>query len=172
MPRLNPPRNPKPTSTPSVTELEAKLADRLGTGAQGPQPGRKREHSFARGRRKSGGRQRGVPNTITKEVRTAIVQGLSELGDAGEDGLVGYVRWLGRDRAVGAMLLRSVLPLETIRTTVEVQTAEQLNASLVAAGLPTMDRLFARSAFELDFKGSPIEADEAELVEVEESPPK
>ena len=69
------------------------------------------------------------------------------------------------------MLLRSVLPLETIRTTVEVQTAEQLNASLVAAGLPTMDRLFARSAFELDYKGSPIEADEAELV-AEESPPK
>jgi hypothetical protein len=166
MPRLNPPRNPKPStpsSVPSVTELEAKLTDRLGTGAQGPQPGRKREHSYARGREKSGGRQRGTPNTITKEVRTAIVQGLSELGDAGEDGLVGYVRWLGRDRAVGAMLLRSVLPLETIRTTVEIQTAEQLNASLVASGLPTMDRLFARSAFELDYKGTPIE--DAEIVE-------
>jgi hypothetical protein len=61
------------------------------------------------------------------------------------------------------MLLRSVLPLETIRTTVEIQTAEQLNASLVASGLPTMDRLFARSAFELDYKGTPIE--DAEIVE-------
>jgi hypothetical protein len=50
------------------------------------------------------------------------------------------------------MLLRSVLPLETIRTTVaEVRTTEEFNARLGALGLPPMDQLFARPVFALDY---------------------
>lgn len=143
-----------------MSKIEHEIAKRLARGTRSPRtPTRRFKKGF-----KSGGRQMGVRNTMTTEVRRAIVAGLAERG--GEDGLVGYVRWLGADRNVGALLLRSVLPLEaTVRTTVEqVVTLEQLDANLRKNGLPPSHELFARPAFELDYKGNGFVEDEAEVV--------
>jgi hypothetical protein len=107
---------------------------------------------------------------LTTNVKTAIVTGLSRLGDRlGGNGLTSYVEWLGEDRIVGTALLKAVLPFEAnVRHQVEqVLTIEQLDASLVARGLPKSTELFARPAFELDFKGN-IEPED-EVVEVEET---
>ena len=81
-----------------------------------------------------------------------------------------YVEWLGEDRVVGTALLRSVLPFEAnVRTTVEqvLPCTEQLDENLRKNGLPPSAELFARAAFEVDFKGDSVEADEAELIEPE-----
>jgi hypothetical protein len=149
-----------------MSKIEHQIAKRLARGTGSPRTPTIR---FKKGF-KSGGRQKGVRNTMTTEVRRAILEGLAQRG--GEDGLVGYVRWLGADRNVGALLLRSVLPLEAnVRATVQqVVSLEQLDASLIASGLPPSDRLFNGDVFKLDFRGTPSpEADEVEVVEVEDS---
>jgi hypothetical protein len=155
-----------PGSMSSMSKLERQIAKRLARGTGSARtPTRRFKKKF-----KSGGRQKGVRNTMTTEVRRAIVAGLAQRG--GEDGLVGYVRWLGADRNVGALLLRSVLPLEaTVRATVEqVVSLEHLDEDLRKHGLPPSAELFARPVFEVDYKGSAVETEEAEIADSEPEP--
>jgi hypothetical protein len=158
MPRLREPNG-------GQSKVERAIAKRLGgvTPTQARGPGRRFKKGF-----KSGGRKAGTRNHLTTEVKTAIVTGLSRLGNRlGGNGLTSYCEWLGEDRVVGTALLKAVLPFEAnVRTTVEqVMTLEQLDASLVAKGLPPSAELFARPVFEPDWRGTPDpEANEAEVV--------
>lgn len=165
MPRLREPNG-------STSKVERAIAKRLGgvTPTQARGPGRRFKRGF-----KTGGRKAGTRNALTTEVKTAIVTGLSRLGDRlGSEGggLVSYVEWLGEDRIVGTALLRAVLPLEAnVRTTVEqVLTVEQLDEHLSKSGLPRSAELFAKPAFAVDFRGSPNPDDEAETLESEPPP--
>ncbi len=163
MPKLREPNGGK-------SKVERAIARRLGgvTPTQARGPGRRFKKGF-----KSGGRKAGTRNHLTTHVKTAIVTGLSRLGDRlGGNGLTSYVEWLGEDRVVGTALLRAVLPFEAnVRTTVEqVLTYEQLDERLSKNGLPPSAELFAKPAFQIDFRGSPNPDDEAETLESEPPP--
>ena len=85
-------------------------------------------------------------------------------------------RWLRIKHKVrrrhGIALLSMVTPRHlnadvTIRNEPVITTIEQLDAELAKAGLPP-----SREIFKIDYKGTPApEADEAEVVEAEISPP-
>jgi hypothetical protein len=65
---------------------------------------------------KLGRSRKGIPNLVTRET---IIIGLSQLGedDQGFDAMVGYVRSVGKDRRLGAGLLRAVMPVQIKHTT-------------------------------------------------------
>src|SRR6516164_3363625 len=125
-------------SGPQKTSKRARLASRL---ARGSQPRRRREKgrrfgkdNQPRGRR---GRPRGAPNLMTE----AIITAFSELGEdlRGKDGLVGFVKRIGRnDLKTAAMLLRAVLPL-TVTTQqkheIHYKSVEEARAELERAGI-------------------------------------
>jgi hypothetical protein len=153
MPKLGEPNGGK-------SKVERAIARRLGgvTPTQARGPGRRFKKDF-----KSGGRKAGTRNHLTTHVKTAIVTGLSRLGDRlGGNGLTSYVEWLGEDRIVGTALLKAVLPFEaSVRTTVEqVVTLEQLDQRLIASGLPPSDRLFNGDLFKPDFGSGAPDADD------------
>lgn len=78
---------------------------------------------------------------MTREVKEAIITGFSELGEdlRGKDGLVGFVKRIGRnDLKTAAMLLRAVLPL-TVTTQqkheIHYKSVEEARAELERAGI-------------------------------------
>jgi hypothetical protein len=130
-------------------------------------------HGFQRGRQKTGGRERGVPNAIPASAREAIAVGLARYGrDAcgrpDLDGLSAFVyKCAEADLELGAKLLMCITPRTAdiaVRREVEFRSLADLDASLAAAGLPT-----SREVFRLDFRGSDSVEDitEAEVVEAE-----
>ncbi len=87
---------------------------------RGTTPARARDASqrpgtFRKGHRKFGGRKKGTPNVVTKDLKVAIVEAAHRLGSdgKGKDGLVGYLMALAVEdtRTFGA-LLRAMLPLQ------------------------------------------------------------
>ena len=150
-----------------MSKIERKIANRL---AKGSAPGRARANPgrrYRKGRRKTGGRAPGTPNVMTREVKEAIIEGLSRIGSdgKGKDAIVGYVERIGRqDIKSGAMLLRAILPLQVnanvcTNNITRYETVEEIDADLAARGLPPMKDLF-----QIDFKGD--EVADAELVPV------
>ncbi len=87
---------------------------------RGSEPNRAREASqrsgsFAHGHMKIGGRTRGTPNVMTRELKTAILRAAYRLGSdgRGKDGVVGYLTRIAKnDPKTFVMLLRAVLPLQ------------------------------------------------------------
>lgn len=87
---------------------------------RGSEPNRAREasqrpHSFDKGHAKVGGRQRGTPNVMTRELKVAVIVAAHRLGSdlRGKDGLVGYLTRLAKtDTKTFVTLLRAVLPLQ------------------------------------------------------------
>ena len=64
---------------------------------------------FQKGRAKTGGRKIGVPNKSTVALRVAML--MAATGAGGEDGLVGYLTALARERPrVFLRLLVKILP--------------------------------------------------------------
>jgi hypothetical protein len=109
--------------------------------ARAPVAGRGR---FEKGHKKSGGRRKGVPNAMTRELREAILNAATKLGEDGKgrDGLEGYVMMLARkERKIFASLLRAVLPMQvttSINTLVNVEytSLEQATEEARRLGLP------------------------------------
>ena len=67
-----------------MSKIERKIANRL---AKGSAPGRARANPgrrYRKGRRKTGGRAPGTPNVMTREVKEAIIEGLSRIGWQGQ----------------------------------------------------------------------------------------
>ena len=65
--------------------------------------------------KKTGGRQKGVPNKLTKQIKEAITTAAEEYGEDGngKDGMVGYMKRLAGDQPVAfATLLGKVLPMQ------------------------------------------------------------
>ncbi len=123
-----------------------RLAARL---TRGSQPGRRRvegkRFSTDDQPKRPRGRPKGSPNLITRQVKEAILLGLSELGEdlQGKGGLVGFVKRVGRyDLKTAAMLLRAVMPTQvTIEEKQEIvyQSVDQARADLQRAGIPSDD---------------------------------
>jgi len=101
-----------------------------------------RPGTFQKGHRKFGGRKKGTPNVITKDLKIAIVEAAHRLGSDGKgtDGLVGYLMALGAaDTRTFASLLRALLPLQIAPETDNVVTfrsADELREKLIAQGVP------------------------------------
>jgi hypothetical protein len=121
------------------------------------------------------GRQKGRANYVTRSTREAILEGLTTAGNSmGREGIVSYVVAAAKaDFRHGIALLSMVTPRHlnadvTIRNEPVITTIEQLDAELAKAGLPP-----SRDIFKIDYKGTPApsDADEAEVVEAEISPP-
>jgi hypothetical protein len=87
---------------------------------RGSAPNRAREasqrpDSFGKGHAKMGGRKRGTPNVVTRELKVAIIWAAHRLGSdlKGKDGVVGYLTRIAKDDIkTFVMLLRAVLPLQ------------------------------------------------------------
>ena len=111
---------------------------------------------------RGGGRRKGIPNRTTRSSREAIIQALNECDP--KDGMVGVIKKLIRKNLDNVIpLLQLVTPKQAdvmFRNEAPVLTVEDLDRSLIAAGLPV-----TRQVFGLDFRGEPVEdATEAELV--------
>lgn len=78
-------------------------------------PKTKREHLFAKGHEKVGGREKGKPNKTTMLLKEAIIMAAEceGLDRRGKDGLVGYLRYLSRrEPAVFGRLMEKLLPYQ------------------------------------------------------------
>jgi hypothetical protein len=114
---------------------------------RGTTPARARDASqrpgtFQNGHRKFGGRKKGTPNVVTKDLKIAIIEAPARLGSdgKGKDGLVGYLMVLAAEdtRTYGA-LLRALLPLQTAPKpddTITFRSAEELREELIKRGVP------------------------------------
>jgi len=114
---------------------------------RGSQPARARAGNAGRyqqGHKKAGGRQKGVPNVFTRELKEAILNAAIRHGadGTGEGGLEGYMFLLARtDRKTFGMLLRAVIPTQVNASVstfvnVEYKSVEQATAEARALGLP------------------------------------
>jgi hypothetical protein len=122
-----------------------KIAKRLTSGSQ---PGRGQIANggglYRKGHKKIGGRKKGVQNTLTRELKEAIINAAIRLGadGNGKDGLEGYLMMLGREeKRTFGMLLRAVLPMQvnaSVTTTVNVKykTLEEASEEARKLGLP------------------------------------
>jgi hypothetical protein len=105
--------------------------------------GTRRDHLWKKGRPKTGGRKRGVPNTITRELKEAIIKAAESHGrdGKGKDALVGYLYQLAakKEPTLFVSLLRTVLPMQTNLAAQEAdgyESVEEVRKELRAAGLP------------------------------------
>ena len=121
---------------------------------------------FQRGHKKTGGRQKGTPNVVSRDARQAIIDGLTEFG--GPEGLKGFVKKVAKKSiTTAAMLLRAVLPMDTkINVSKDVniiyQTFEEMQREAELLGLPP------ESIVELkDYRRLPPPAAELEPTPVE-----
>jgi hypothetical protein len=153
MPRL---RTVSSVRTPPGSELERAK----------PKP-----HGFQKGRRKTGGRARGTGNFFSLGIRESILTALTNCG--GERGLTGFIEAaVKEDTGYGIKLLCAIVPrqadITVTRNEPAFNTVAELDAYLAANNLPPTCEIFA-----VDFRGTPIppDAEEAEILEPEPSPP-
>jgi hypothetical protein len=132
----------KPKSDPT------RLARRLTKGAS-PHNARVAGVRFQKRHPKKGGRKKGVPNHMTREVRQLIREAAERVGGDGngKDGELGYLMMLAKtEKTIFGVLFRAIVPT-TINANLKIDhpylTAEQALAELKARGLPleTLDRL-------------------------------
>ncbi len=118
---------------------------------RGTTPARARDASqrpgtFQKGHRKFGGRKKGTPNVITKDLKVAIVEAAHLVGSdgKGKDGLVGYLKALAAgDTRAFCSLLRALLPLqiapkeeEKSHLDIVYRSAAEIREELVRRGVP------------------------------------
>jgi len=141
-----------------------KIAKRL---ARGSQPGRGQIANggglYRKGHKKTGGRKKGVQNTLTRGLKEAILSAAVRHGEdgKGKDGLEGYMLMLARqEKKIFGVLLRAVLPMQvnaSVTTSVDVKykTLEEASEAARGLGLPE------RRLYELtDFRRIEDEQDE------------
>lgn len=118
---------------------------------RGSTPARARDASqrpgtFQKGHRKFGGRKKGTPNVITKDLKVAIVEAAHLVGSdgKGKDGLVGYLKALAAgDTRAFCSLLRALLPLqiapkeeEKSHLDIVYRSAAEIREELARRGVP------------------------------------
>jgi hypothetical protein len=161
MPRLYPPRAQRAQQSPPSVPTEVVHPDAQRRQLINPTGGKRQKH---------GGRTKGRANLITRSVRESIIEGLSRAGGGGPEGVVNYVRRVAlEDSRLGVAMLSLVAPrqahVEVVRNEQMLVTIEDLNASLIKAGLPTSREIFA-----LDFCGDAVaDVAEAEVVYEEDT---
>ena len=106
-----------------IPDRKSRAKRRLARGTGTPREVKKRP-KVEEGNKRGRGRPPGAQNYYTRQVKEAILEAANQLGEDGEgyDGLVGYMRFLGRSEPkTFAMLLRAVMP-----TQVDIKTVEQV----------------------------------------------
>jgi hypothetical protein len=146
MPKLRPLPERAPISSPAVTEVV---------------PQQRPPHGFQKGHKRFGGRGRNQQNVVSRDVRSAIVAGLNA---AGGGNMADYVTRVAlADHRVGVAMMSLVCP-KAIDATVHHEqvllTVEDLDASLLKAGLPRSSEIF-----KIDYKNTVID-DEVEEEEI------
>jgi hypothetical protein len=104
-------------------------------------PGRHRFSSDNQPPKSKRGRPKGSLNKFSRNLQEALLEAAHRLGrdGKGQDGLIGYLMWLGRkDPKSYAMLLRGLMPAE-VKATMTLKpllTPEEALAEMRARGLP------------------------------------
>ena len=105
--------------------------------------------SFRRGRKKTGGRQAGVPNKNTRLLREAVLLAAAAAGsETAKDGLFRYLKKVAKNKpAVFVPLLGRMLPLQVesqqpSKTEVTYRGVEEIRQELIRRGVP-VDRIFS-----------------------------
>jgi hypothetical protein len=126
------------------TDDSKKLARRLGRGAS-PHNSREAGVRFGKGHAKRGGRKKGVPNKLSRDLKEAIVEAAIASGydTKGKDGLRGYMKRMAdyEMRIFGGML-RAMIPLQvnaTVRPSDTYKSPDEVKAALKARGIPHND---------------------------------
>ena len=126
-------------------ERAARYSPGLRKGKGGVKKGQKRgKYKKNPKREKTGGRQKGTPNTLSREAKEEIIAGLTEFGQdgKGKDGLKGFVKRVAAENIpAAASLLRAVLPMETklnliAEVNVPYQTLDEAIKEAIEAGIP------------------------------------
>ena len=123
------------------TDDVKKLASRLRRGAS-PHNSREAGVRFEKGHAKRGGRKKGVPNNLSRDLKEAIVEAAIAFGydTKGKDGLRGYLKRMAdyEMRIYGGML-RAIIPLQvnaTVRPSDTYKSPDEVKAALKARGIP------------------------------------
>jgi hypothetical protein len=129
------------TRHPKDTDYAKKLARRLRRGTS-PDNARVVGVRFEKGHTKRGGRKKGVPNIMTRDIQEALIAGTIASGydKKGKDGMVGFFkRMADNDLKTHGGMLRSVMPVKinaSIRQEKPYLTEAEVLAELKARGLP------------------------------------
>ena len=94
-----------------------------------------------------------------------------------EGGVAGLVFAVVKDNLRNAIPLLSIvtprqLTADIHKTEVQITSLADLDGELAKMGLPSSRELFARPAFEIDYRGSAVEDDTEDMVAAAEEPPK
>jgi hypothetical protein len=155
MPKLRSLPERAPTSVPVATELVE-------------QP--KNDGKFEKGHKRIGGREKGQQNILPRTTREAIREGLEAAGNTmGPSGIVTYVTQAAlADFKFGCALLNMITPktahLDITRHDHTFVSISDLDAELHRQGLPASSEIF-----KLDYAGTPVEDDTAEVVGTEDT---
>jgi hypothetical protein len=123
-----------------MSKKVSKLAKHLTRGSQPARAHGANAGRYQKGHKKTGGRRKGTPNVISRNVKEAIIDGLTEFG--GPEGLKGFVKKVAKENiSTAAMLLRAVLAMDTkinISKDVNIiyQTFEEMQREAELLGLP------------------------------------
>jgi hypothetical protein len=148
---------------------DQKIASRLRRGAS-PHNSREAGARFERGHAKRGGRKKGVPNRLTREIKEAIIAACEQHGSDGKGtgGLPGYLALLAKkERRSMAMLLRAVMPLQVNATVQPIKTyksSDEIKAALKERGIPPV------TIFRLEHHDLPEPANDSDLESKTEEP--
>jgi hypothetical protein len=124
-----------------VTDHAEKLARRLRRGTM-PQNARAAGVRFTKGHPKRGGRKKGAPNIMTRDIQEALIAGTIASGydKKGKDGLTGFFkRTADTDVKTHSGMLRAMMPMKidaSIRHEKPYLTEAEVLVELNARGLP------------------------------------
>jgi hypothetical protein len=152
-----------------VTDHAKKLARRLRRGTM-PQNAREAGVRFAKGHPKRGGRKKGVPNIMTRDIQEALIAGTIASGydKKGKDGLTGFFkRTADTDVKTHSAMLRAMMPLQVNATVQPIKTyksSDEIKAELKERGIPPV------TIFRLEHHDLPEPANDSDLESKTEEP--
>jgi hypothetical protein len=145
-----------------VTDHAKKLARRLRRGTM-PQNAREAGVRFAKGHPKRGGRKKGVPNIMTRNIQEALIAGTIASGydKKGKGGLAGFFkRTADTDVKTHSGMLRAMMPLQvnaTLHPPKTYSSPDEIKAALKERGIPPV------TIYRLEYHDPPEPANHSDL---------
>jgi hypothetical protein len=152
------------------TDWGKKLLRRLRRGSM-PQNARAGGVKFEEGHAKQGGRKKGVPNVLSGDVKTAIIEGGigSGYNTKGKGGLTGLMkRMADQELRTYSTMVRAVMPMQintNIRHVKPYMTEAEVLAELKARGLPRQT-MFQLRYHDVPAKDVDLYGDGGEILEL------
>jgi hypothetical protein len=144
------------------TDDSKTLASRLRRGAS-PHNSREAGARFEKGHAKRGGRKKGVPNKLSRDLKEAIIEAAIASGydTKGKDGLTGYLkRMADYEVQIFGGMLRAMIPLQVNATLHQPKTfksPDEIKAALKERGIPQV------TIYRLEHHDPPEPANHSEL---------